>query len=176
MLFTLGVAQFRNTTAPSFQRSKLNTKINQKSANKEESRGNGREKNFPLLPRVTGGTESVLPVPAWPSGQSERKVRIEKQSTGGIGLPQAGPCFCIPNLSRKRKRVNPGNSDAEYVVLLHHEFGKGNSKRRNTGSVRRVRGNRNSRSKRESGCTYVCGVSGIKNTRRRTGKRELLNT
>ena len=33
----------------------------------------GKEnKNFPLLPRVTGGTEVVLPVPAGPSGQSER--------------------------------------------------------------------------------------------------------
>ena len=36
-----------------------------------------------------------------------------------------------PNLPSKRKRVNPGNSDAEYVVRLHHEFGKWNSKRRN---------------------------------------------
>ena len=33
------------------------------------------------LATVTGGTESVLPVP-WPSGQPERRVRTEKQSTG----------------------------------------------------------------------------------------------
>ena len=31
----------------------------------------------------------------------------------------------ISELSRKQKRVNPGNSDAGYGVLLHHEFGKG---------------------------------------------------
>ena len=36
----------------------------------------------------------------------------------------------ITNLSRKRKRVNPGNSDAEYRVLLHHEIGNGKSKKR----------------------------------------------
>ena len=42
----------------------------------------------------------------------------------------------ISNLSRKRKRVNPGNSDAEYGVSLHHEIGKGNSKRRKHKSVR----------------------------------------
>ena len=48
--------------------------------------------------------------------------------------------YRIPNLSRKRKRVNPGNSDAEYGVLLHHEFGKWNSKRRNTGSVSAFQG------------------------------------
>ena len=43
--------------------------------------------------------------------------------------------YRIPDLTRKRKRVSPGNSDAEYVVLLHHEIGKGNSKRRKHGSV-----------------------------------------
>ena len=48
----------------------------------------------------------------------------------------------IPNLSRKRKRVNPGNSDAEYEVLLHHEIGKGNSKRRNTSVHEELRGHR----------------------------------
>ena len=40
-----------------------------------------------------------------------------------------------PNLSRKRKRVNPGNADAEYGVRWHHEFGKGNSKRTTTREV-----------------------------------------
>ena len=44
---------------------------------------------------VTGGTESVLPVPAGPSRQPERKVSTEKQSTGGIGPPQARPGFCL---------------------------------------------------------------------------------
>ena len=43
--------------------------------------------------------------------------------------------YRIPDLSRKRTRVNPGNSDAEDGVLLHHEIGKGNSKRRKHGSV-----------------------------------------
>ena len=37
--------------------------------------------------------------------------------------------------SVNRKRVNPCNSDAEYGVLLHHEIGKVNSKRRNTEGV-----------------------------------------
>ena len=44
----------------------------------------------------------------------------------------------------------------------------------NSKCTRSVRGNRNSKSERESGCTYVCGVSGVQNTRRRnfwnTGK------
>ena len=44
--------------------------------------------------------------------------------------------YRIPELSRKQKRVNPGYSDAEYGVLLHHEIGKGNSKRRKHKSVR----------------------------------------
>ena len=48
--------------------------------------------------------------------------------------------YRIPNSSRKRKRVNPGNSDAEYGVLLHHEIGNGNSKRRKHKSVRRGTG------------------------------------
>ena len=76
----------------------------------------------------------------------------------------------IPELSRKQQRVNPGNSDAWYGVLLHHEFGKGKSKRRNTGVKLAVRGNRNSRREGESGCMYVCGMLGVQNTRRRTGK------
>ena len=33
--------------------------------------------------------------------------------------------YLIPDLSMKRKRVNPGSSDAEYGVLLRHGFGKG---------------------------------------------------
>ena len=66
--------------------------------------------------------------------------------------------YLIPDLSMKRKRVNPGSSDAEYGVLLHHEIGKGNSKRRKHKSVRSVRGNRDSRREMESGCTYVCGM------------------
>ena len=36
--------------------------------------------------------------------------------------------YRIPELSRKQKRVNPVYSDAWYGVLLHHEFGNGNSK------------------------------------------------
>ena len=34
--------------------------------------------------------------------------------------------YRIPELSRKQKRVNPGNSGAGYGVLLHHEIGKRN--------------------------------------------------
>ena len=82
--------------------------------------------------------------------------------------------YRIPELSRKLKEVNSGNSEAEYGVQLHHEFGKGKSKRRNTRSVSAVRGNRDSRSEMESGCTYVCGVSGVQDTRIRTEKGELL--
>ena len=44
--------------------------------------------------------------------------------------------YRIPNLSRKRKRVNPGNSDAEYGVSLHHELGMRKSKRRKHQSIR----------------------------------------
>ena len=50
--------------------------------------------------------------------------------------------YRIPELSRKRKRVNPGNSDAGYGVLLHHEFGKWKSKRRKHRCTRSVPGNR----------------------------------
>ena len=84
--YTWGVARFRNTPSPSFQRNERNTKITQKSENKVERQRSGRKKNFPLLPRVTGGTESVLPVPAWP-GLPERWVQGKsrvKQSTGEI--------------------------------------------------------------------------------------------
>ena len=52
---------------------------------------------------------------------------------------------------------------------------KGNRKDANTEVYDRVRGNRNSQSERASGYRYVCGVSGVQNTRRRTGKRELLS-
>ena len=76
--------------------------------------------------------------------------------------------------SRKRKGVNPSNSDTGYGVLLHHEFENWKSRRRKHESTKSVRGNRNSRSERESGCTYVCGMSGVQNTRRRTGKGVLL--
>ena len=82
--------------------------------------------------------------------------------------------YRIPDLSRKRNMLNPGNSDAEYGVLLHHEIGNWNSKRRKHKSARSVQCNRNCRIERESGCTYVCGMSWVQNTRRRTGKRELL--
>ena len=36
--------------------------------------------------------------------------------------------YRIPELSMKLKEVNPGNSDAEYGVRLHLEFGNGNRK------------------------------------------------
>ena len=109
-----------------------------------------RKNAFPFLP-VTGGTESVLPVPAGPSGQPEKMVRdMKSRAHGESGYLRPGLVsvsgvlvigvltldYRIPDLSRKRKRVNPGNSDAEYGVLLHHEIGKGNSNRRNHKSVR----------------------------------------
>ena len=81
--------------------------------------------------------------------------------------------YSIPVQAKKQKRVNAGNSDAGYGVQLHHEFEKVKSKRRKHNCTRSVRGNRNSRRERESGCTYVCGMSGVQNTLRRMGKRGL---
>ena len=83
----------------------------------------------------------------------ERKSRAE-EARGGSGYLRPGLVslsgvlvlgvltlvYRIPELSRKLKRVNPGNSDAEYEVLLHHEIGKGNSKRRKHKCVRRCAG------------------------------------
>ena len=71
--------------------------------------------------------------------------------------------------SSNRKRVNPGKSDAGFQASVHHDSEKGDSKRRNTSVHEELRGNRFSQSERESGCTYVCGMSGVRNTRRRTG-------
>ena len=51
---------------------------------------------------------------------------------------------------------------------------RGDRKDANTRVYEVVRGNRFSQSERESGYAYVCGVSGVQNTRMRTGKRELL--
>ena len=60
--------------------------------------GKERKIVFPLLPRVTGGTESVLPVPAGPSGQSERwceKVKAEQSKHRWDRLPEARPNFSL---------------------------------------------------------------------------------
>ena len=51
---------------------------------------------------------------------------------------------------------------------------KGNRKDANTKGNTGVRGNRDSQSERESGYRYVCGVSKVRNTRRKTAKGELL--
>ena len=80
----------------------------------------------------------------------------------------------ITVITLNRKRVNPGKSDAGFQTSVHHDSEKVDSKRRNASVHEELRGNRFSQSERESGCTYVCGVSGARNTRRRTGKRELL--
>ena len=82
--------------------------------------------------------------------------------------------YRITVIRLNRKRVNPGKSDARYEVRLHYEIGNGISKRRNASVHEEVRGNRFSQSERESGCMYVCGMSGVQNARRRTGKKELL--
>ena len=60
----------------------------------------------------------------------------------------------------------------EFCCTMNSE--RGNRKYANTSVREEVRGNRNSRRERESGCTYVCGMSRVRNTRRRTGKRRLL--
>ena len=75
--------------------------------------------------------------------------------------------------SVNRKRVIPGKSDAGFQTSVHHDSEKGDSKRRNASVHEELRGNRFSQSERESGCTYVCCMSGVQNTRRRTGEREL---
>ena len=75
--------------------------------------------------------------------------------------------------SPNRKRVNPGKSGAGFQSSVHHEVGNGRSKRRKRnpvyGEYRAIviaRG--------ESEYKYVCGVSGVRNTRRRTGKGKVL--
>ena len=77
--------------------------------------------------------------------------------------------------SVNRKGVNRGISDAGLQTSVHHDSEKGDSKRRNASVQGELMGNRFRQSERESGCTYVCGVSGVQNTRRRTGKGELLH-
>ena len=82
--------------------------------------------------------------------------------------------YRINVISVNRKKVNPGKSDAWFQASVHHDSEKGDSKRRNASVHEELRGNRFSQSERKSGCMYVCGVSGLQNTRRRTGKMELL--
>ena len=82
--------------------------------------------------------------------------------------------YRIPDLSRKRKRVNPGSSDAEYRVLLHHEFGKGKSKRRNTSVIPAYGAIVLARVKEKADARMCVVCRGEQTTRRRTGKREFL--
>ena len=108
----------------------------------------GKEKNLPLLPRVTGGTVIVLPVPAWPwrgqeAGEEVREWKSRAQ--GGSGYLRSGlvsvsgvlvlgvltlDCRIKVN-SVSRTRVNPGKSDARFQTSVHHDSEKGDSKRRN---------------------------------------------
>ena len=153
---------------------------------REESLWNCRKrKKFPLLPRVTGGTESVLPVPAGPSGQSERVRKNRAQVGSGYlrpGLVSVSDAlvlgvltldYRIPNLSRKRNRVIPGNSDAEYGVRLHHEFGKWKSKRRNTRVYDRYGAIVVAGVKVKAGARVCVVCRGTKRTKK-NGKKELL--
>ena len=72
-----------------------------------------------------------------------------------------------------RKRVSSRKSGAGFQRFVHHESEKGQSKRRNTKVVyEKYRAIVVARG--ESECKYVCGVSGVRNTRERTGKEELL--
>ena len=75
--------------------------------------------------------------------------------------------------SPNRKRVNPGNSGAGFQRFVHHEVGKGRSKRRKHKPVYEcyraiviARG--------ESECTYVCRMLGVHNTRRKRENGEVL--
>ena len=126
---------------------------------------------------------------AWTTGEmgAKGKSRV-KQSTGenratlGAGLVSVSGVLVLGVLtldyrinvnSSNRKRVNPGNSDAGFQTSVHHEIGKGISKRRKHRS-KFVSDRAIVIARLESECKYVCGVSMVRNTRRRTGKRELL--
>ena len=70
----------------------------------------------------------------------EKAEHRENRATLGAGLVSVSGVMVLgfPTLDYRitatksnRKRVNPGNSDARYEVRLHHEIGKGISKRRN---------------------------------------------
>ena len=101
----------------------------------------------------------------WTTGEMvrERKSRAQVGSgylrpglvsvSGVLVLGVLNLDYRIKVKSVNLKRVNPGNSHAEHGVQLHHEFGKGKSKRRKHKCTKSVRGNRDSRSERESGCT-----------------------
>ena len=111
-----------------------------------------------------------------------------KQSTGenratlGAGLVSVSGVLDVGVLtldyrinvnSSNRKRVNSRKSCARFQSSVHHDSEKGQSKRRKHGSkfvsyraIVIARG--------ESECTYVCGVSGVRNIRRRTWKGEVL--
>ena len=135
---------------------------------------------------TTNGKRSSSTGLAWTTGEKGTKGKSRAQGESGYlssGLVSVSGVLVLGVLtlyyrinvnSSNRKRVNPGISDARYVVRLHREIGKWISKRRNASVHEELRGNRFSQSERESGCRYVCGLSGVRNTRRRTGKRELL--
>ena len=81
--------------------------------------------------------------------------------------------YRITRISVNRKRVNPGNSGAGFQSSVHHEIGKGRSKRRKHKPVYEeyraiviARG--------ESECTYVCRMLGVHNTRRKRENGEVL--
>ena len=72
-----------------------------------------------------------------------------------------------------RKRVNPGNSGAGFQRFVHHEIGKGRSKRRKHKPVyEEYRAIVIARWKRES--TYVYRMLGVHNTRRKRVNGEVL--
>ena len=98
------------------------------------------------MPLVTGGTESVLPVPAWP-GLPERRAKGKKQSTGenratlGAGLVSVSGVLVLGVLtldyrinvnSSNRKRVNSRKSDAGFQSSGTMIPRKGNRKDANT--------------------------------------------
>ena len=75
--------------------------------------------------------------------------------------------------SPNRKRVNPGNSGAGFQRFVHHEVGKGRSKRRKHKPVYECyRAIVIARGERES--TYVYRMLGVHNTRRKGEEGEVL--
>ena len=96
--------------------------------------------NFRLesLNGVKIGTESVFPVPAMTSVQSELELVLESSylRPGLVSVSDAlflgvlTLVMCISVNSKKQKEVSPRKPGARSRVQMHHYFGEGNTKRR----------------------------------------------
>ena len=139
----------RNTPSPSFQRCKRDTKVNQKSENKEESRWNGRKrrkKNFFCCHVLREEREVFFRYRPGLLGYRRGERVRKRRAQVGSGYLRAGMVSVfdalglgvltldcrIPKLTRKQKRVNSRKSGAGFQVLMHHDSEKRYSKRRNS--------------------------------------------